>query len=324
MTATELYSRAMLVSMNVSAWTARKYDRKVSKEVADSHNASIDAGRYNKHLMPADAESYKALTSHIGALRALHIAQTLPWNDEGWRVLPVSNYYHYTDLMREGKHTFDRLLAEFVADYPNLRAEAQRQFNGLFNPDDYPSNVSGRYSHAIKLKPVPTGGDWRVQLSEEEIKVLAETTEASTKAAFEEAQNDTAKRLFKVVASIHERLSTRDKCKKCDGTGTTVETRKNANKGDEVSCWICNGEGTSAATFHDTLITNARELCDVLKRINLTDDAKLEELRRQTEKLATNEPEVLRDDAKVRFDTATRAQSILDAMTATYGKGLFA
>ena len=116
----------MLVHLKLEAWSARKYDRKVTQETNDAHGATADAGRYNKHLMPADAATYKALTQHIGALRLTNYAQTLPWSDEGWRLLPVKNYQNYTDTIRAGQHTFNRLLSEFVADYPALRAEAAR------------------------------------------------------------------------------------------------------------------------------------------------------------------------------------------------------
>jgi hypothetical protein len=71
--------------------------------------------------------------------------------------------------------------------------------------------------------------------------------------------------------------------------------------------------------FRDTLIGNVRVLCDTLTRLNVMDDPKLEELRRQTELLAASEPETLRKNPDVRVSVANEAQGILDAMTATYG-----
>jgi hypothetical protein len=73
------------------------------------------------------------------------------------------------------------------------------------------------------------------------------------------------------------------------------------------------------AIFRDSLIGNARELCNVLTRLNVTDDPILETLRQQTETLSMVEPETLRRNDDVRAETAKQAQSILDAMTATYG-----
>lgn len=290
MTQADLHARAVLVNLNIRSWSARKFDRAISKEIADAHGTDIDAGRYNKKLMPADAPSYKALNKHLQDLREdVHYANTLPWSDKGWRLLPVRNYARYTDAVRKGINDAEALLDTFVADYPELRAEVKRQRNGMVTDEDFPVDIRTRYNFKVDINPVPSGGDFRVELSREEIDVIEAGTQARVQKAFEDAQNDAVKRLYSVVAKMHERLSQPD------------------------------------AIFRDTLLQNVRDVCDVITGLNLTDDPNLETLRRQTELLAgATETQTLRDDAKIRIDTATQAQSILDAMTSTYGKGLFA
>ena len=289
MTVSDMHTRAMLVSLRISAWSARKYDRKISAETAAAHGATIDAGRYNKHLMPADAKSYKELTSHIASTRVRHYEQTLAWSDDGWRLLPVRNYDKYTDTLRKDQHTFDALLHTFLADYPTLRESARVMLNGMYQESDYPRNLGDRYSFGIEFNPVPTGGDFRVSLSQEEITAISARTEERVKQAFADAQQDAVKRLFDVVRKMHAKLMEPD------------------------------------AIFRDSLITNVRETVDVLSRLNLADDPELERLRRETELLATvSEPETLRKNQDVRIETANRAQSILDAMNATYGSTMFA
>jgi hypothetical protein len=278
----------MLVSLRISAWSARKYDRKVSQDTATAHGTTLDAGRYNKHLLPGDAGSYKALVSHVANLRVSHYAQTLAWSDDGWRLLPVKNYSAYTDMLRQGFHTADTLLSEFCTEYPSLRNEAKRILNGMYQDTDYPSNISDRYGWSVEYAPVPCGTDFRVTLAAGEIEAIAARTEERVKQAFSDAQQDAVKRLADCLSRIHERLAQPN------------------------------------AIFRDSLIGNARELCDVLTRLNLTGDAQLEALRRQTEILAASDPQTLRDNPDVRVSTANEAQSILDAMTATYGKGIFA
>jgi hypothetical protein len=288
MTASDLHTRAMLVKLSISAWSARKYDRKITQETNEAHGATADAGRYNKHLMPSDAPTYKALNAHISALRLTHYAQSLAWSDEGWRLLPVKNYQSYQDAIRAGQHTFNQLLSEFLADYPALKDEARRRLNGMYSEDDYPANLASKFSFAVEFAPVPSGSDYRVTLSQEEIEIIAARTDERAKQAFADAQADACKRLYDAVAKIHERLAQPE------------------------------------AIFRDSLIDNARELCGVLSRLNLADDPKLEELRRETELLASTAPQTLRDLPHVRTDTATRAQSILDAMKATYGSAVIA
>ncbi len=326
MTAAEkLHSRAMLASLTVKAWSARKYDKKVTKETNEAHNADADAGRYNKKLLPGDAPSYKALTQHISQMRLKHYALTLPWSDEGSRVLTRLEYWHYADTMRQMFTEGDALLDAFVADYPQLREDARVKLNGMFDEEDYPRDIRKKYKFGITYDPIPTGGDWRVELPQEEIDMLSASTQNRVDAALAEAQADAVKRLHKVLAKMVERLGGEDTCDKCEGEGTTIETRKRPTKGTTVTCWICGGTGKVGATFRDTLVDNVNDLCDILARINLTDDPKLEEYRRMTAALAsdTNVNE-LRDVPKIREDVAKQAQSILDAMTSTYGGSFFA
>jgi hypothetical protein len=279
-----LISRAMLASLRISSWSAHKYDKKVTKETNDAHGADADAGRYNKMLLPGDASSYKALTSHIAATRVLHYEQTLAWSDDGWRLLPVANYTKYTDKLRAAKHTYDALLADFLSDYPALQAAAKLKLNGMYRDDDYPSNVASKYGFGIEYSPVPAGGDFRVELSQEEIDIIATRTESRVKNAFEDAHKDAVKRLYDCVSRIHERLAQPE------------------------------------AIFRDSLISNAQELTDVLSRLNIANDVNLESLRRATASLATVSPDTLRNDAVTRIQTANDAQSILDTMLNVYGK----
>jgi len=286
MNSNDLHTRAMLVSLRISAWSARKYDRKVSQDTATAHGTTLDAGRYNKHLLPGEAPAYKALVSHVADLRVKHYAQTLPWSDDGWRMLPVKNYSAYTDMVRAGFHTADTLLSEFVSDYPSMKATAQRILNGMYSDSDYPSNIGDRYSWGVEYGPVPTGTDFRVTLPQSEIDAIAARTEQRVKDAFSDAmtgKDGAVTRLYDVLSKIQSKLAEPD------------------------------------GIFRDTLIGNARELCDILTRLNVTDDKRLEEFRRQTEILAMSEPQTLRDNPDVRIDTAQQAQSILDAMSATYG-----
>jgi hypothetical protein len=41
-----LSSRAMLCSLSISTWSARKHDPEASEEIAQRHGAQADAGRY--------------------------------------------------------------------------------------------------------------------------------------------------------------------------------------------------------------------------------------------------------------------------------------
>lgn len=282
-----IHTRAMLCSLRISSWTARKYDKRISEQVNKEHGAASDAGRYNKMLIPADAPSYKELTRVVSEARDIHYKQTLAWSDEGWRLLPTKNYMTYAPEMRAVKEKFEAALDRFMDDYPTLREAARVRLNGMYRDEDYPSGIDllNRFLFRIEYSPLPAEGDFRVKLAGDEIRELESRTSQRIQHAVEEAQKDARDRLYECVSHIYERLS--------DPT----------------------------AVFRDSLILNAQEMCDMLVRLNVTDDQQLEGLRRAVEQqIATAEPESLRENKRLRAQTAQSAADILEQMRGVYGQ----
>ena len=87
--------RAMLAAVNISIWTAVKHDRKVGRDVAHQHGAHEGARHYNKQLLRG-AERLDALRTLSGQIRQHFYKITLPWSDEGYRLLPAHFYFELT------------------------------------------------------------------------------------------------------------------------------------------------------------------------------------------------------------------------------------
>ena len=128
---------AMLVSLRISAWSGRLYDRKASNHVAVHHEASASAGRYNKCLLPKAA--FAALTATMSKTRSSHYEQTLPWDDQGSRLLTVANYEHYMQLLDGLRERMVRERARFIEDYEDNIDQARLDLGKLFRIEDYPS-----------------------------------------------------------------------------------------------------------------------------------------------------------------------------------------
>lgn len=279
---TSIHSRALLVWLRISTWSARRYDKKVSAEVNARHNASTDAGRYNKMLLPGDATAYKTLTALAGSIRLQHYSNTLAWSDEGWRLLPTANYATYTAWLRDQQREFANALNTFASDYPALRAQASRLLNGLYRDEDYPDtqDLRTRFALSVEYAPVPAQGDVRVDLGADQIALIESAIGDRTQRAVQDAMRDAWSRLHDVVAKIAERLSQPE------------------------------------AIFRDSLISNAEEVCEVLGRLNVTNDPNLEAMRvRVRRELTRFSPDVLRDVPSHREQTAERAAAILSAMS---------
>jgi hypothetical protein len=281
----DVHTRALLVSLNISCWAAKKYDAKISKEVADKHATSEDAGRYNKSLLLKGQTTHAELNSFLANVRQEHYKNTLAWSDDGWRLLPVANYMEYASMVRKATAEYEVKLEAFIADYPAMKETAMRTRNGLLSEDEFPtiSQLRRKYALAADFKPMPRGEDFRVTLGQAEIDQLAKSCEDKVTSALKEAQADAVQRLYTCIQKMHEKLSDPD------------------------------------AIFRDTLVTNARELCDVLTRLNIGEDSHLEDIRQSLERLAlNNEPETLRKDDRARAQVADETAALMSAMRGLY------
>src|SRR5574337_447368 len=140
---TPLQQLAMLASLNISMWTARKYDRKVTQETTKSHAADEDAGRFNKLLVPKEAIA--PLEQQAGAARREHDQWTMPWGNNGERLLPGEKFMDYTAAMKLHRAEFWKRFAVFEQEYPTLKANARR-LGSMYDPRDFPDQI--RFSSA--------------------------------------------------------------------------------------------------------------------------------------------------------------------------------
>jgi hypothetical protein len=76
---------AMVLNLQIGIWQGHRLDKEASRKVTEEANANADAARVNKHLVPKDA--LKAITAASTAVRAHFYSKTLPWKDNGDRLL---------------------------------------------------------------------------------------------------------------------------------------------------------------------------------------------------------------------------------------------
>ena len=274
--------KAMIVRLSVSQWSARKYDRKATKEVADNHNATAsEIGRFNKMLIKADA--LKKISTLVNKVRAYNYANTLPWSNDGDRLLPSANYTEYSAQMREFGQEFEDYVDEFVANYNNLIDDARNRLNGLFNIADYPQNVRHKFNFNVSIAPVPEAGDFRVDVGADSEKIKAEIEER-TKSAVKDAVGDLWKRFYDAIQQMEERLNDPKKI------------------------------------FRDSLVDNLLDLTELLPKLNVTNDPELAKLSDAVkQKLVKYDPQTLREDSGARTTTAEEAQKLLDNMSGFLG-----
>ena len=280
-----LSARAMLCSLSISQWSASKHDRQASEEIAAQHGAQPDVGRYNKLLIPKEtlAEVHKI----AGEARREHYFITLPWDDNGYRVLPAAIYMEHTEKLREYSRQFMTAVEVFAAQFDQLVTESRSRLGSLFRAEDYPSSKEIREKFAMETKvlPLPDANDFRVNLGDEEKDRIKRQIAASVEASLTVASRELWQRMYEAVSHMAERLSA------YKATGNGVEH-----------------------PFRDSIVTNLVKLVDVMPRLNVTGDPELEQLTAQVRAALLVDPAELRESEIVRTQTAMAAARIAEQM----------
>jgi hypothetical protein len=272
--------RAMLAAIHISIWTAVKHDRIVSRDVAHQHGAHVGAGRYNKQLLNG-AEKLEELRTLAGQIRQHFYRITLPWSDEGFRLLPSNFYFDLMSRMREFEASFEQGVESFLGVYPQYIDQVRPELNGLFREEDYPSVDKLREKFRVKLEvlPIPSGADFRVQMSAEEQARVSREIDANVRQSLSRGTEDLWKRLREVVSHMVDRLN-------------EPESR-----------------------FHASMVTNVCDLVELLPRLNVNEDPDLNRLADEVrQRLCNYSSQDLKKHALLRVTTATDAANIVAQM----------
>lgn len=285
-------ARGILVSLEVTCWSGRRLDRRVTEETAARHGAESEAGRWNKNLLGGKVESFNAVLAAAQASRNAFYDQTLPWSDKGSRLLAVANYDHFTATVRERRETWKAAVQTFKAEYvsPGFLERCAARLGDTFNPADYPTaaELDRFFTYRVGMSPLPAASDLRVDLPPEILQHIARSVETRVGSAVETAVRDGWTRLSESVQKIRDRLR-------------------------EIS-------GAEAGRLHAALFENARETAETLRRLNILEDPQLDAMAgRIIAELGGIDASAIRKDPAAMENTATAADAILSDMTAIYG-----
>lgn len=267
----------MLANLTISRWQARKTDKKVSREVVTQHGAASSAGDFRKTLI--DKAHLAPLQASASEIRAFHYRMTLPWDDDGRRILPSALFAEYTGHMRTLKCKDEEHRKEFFVKYPQLVAEARRFLGSMYDPEDFPapSDLPSKFDVRISMEPIPNAADFRVDVVKEAVDEIRAEIEAENQSKFKAAEQDLHARLTKTAQHLVDTLS-QDKPR-----------------------------------IFDSLMGNVTELTSAAPALNLTGNIILAEATKQLDELVCS-PAQLRVSEWHRKTTAERAAKVLETL----------
>jgi hypothetical protein len=297
----KLDAKAMLSKLSINNWDGYKYDRKVSEEIADLHNAEKDAGRFRKRLLPRKV--LLPITKAIGRARRQHAFYTLPWGDDDYRILPSAAYFDHLKAMKEAKAEFFAAVSDLekrfehlvvhqhglgtmfeVEDYPGMRNE-----NGTYR-FVYPQELRERFSFDTKVLPMAAGNDFRAEIGDLERERIRRQITESVTAALRVGTRELWERLYEPVSHMAKRLA----------------EFQSAGK-------------DSKPKLFEGMITNIVKVLDVLPQLNLERDSSLEQMADEIRRDLIVERKELRKSEALSAHTASRAAEIAQRMAAYMG-----
>ena len=283
---------AVLIDMNISTWTGRKRDKQTTDEVnVNKQTGSNKAASVIKNLMSDDTDLDR-IRAYAQDTRLFLMKHTFAWGDGGTRLLPSALIFDVTSQLDGRIQQFDMLVNAFCNNYGLKVSAAAFKLGQLFNRAEFPDTETVRRKFNVRyvLHPVPTSGDFRVDVQKDVGEYL--------KKQFETAANDRVTAMLREPwQRIYENL-------------THVKERMEAALAFEPA-----GEGEDkrrAPKIYQTVIDNAIDLAGLLDKLNISKDPALDECVASMRRLFVNlDIKSVRESKEVQASVKTKIDDIL-------------
>jgi hypothetical protein len=282
-----LASNYMLVDMQLRSQSFKRVDRGASDELLAAKGSTRDGGAFVKNLLASAGQELKAVHQMGNALRTFVYTHTLPWSSSdgakrGDRIVATVKAMGFLTELNSLKREYDRSVLALAAVWDQRVQEAQHNLGALADPGDYPtaSQLPSMFSMSVDLKPIPAVSDFsRLNIPAELAQALQARSAASEAVYMANAMNDLRDRFVEELTRMHKQLSKH---------GAGEKTR-----------------------LYDSLVTNLQTLVDMAEHMNLTGNAKLDELVEKIKYSLLGRPvEAYKEDLPLAATTADIAKSL--------------
>lgn len=278
-----LAERAVLVRLKRSMFQPYAYDEGATASI-ELKTGIKNAGRFNKRLL-LDCYDLKDTNAAFNDVYDYVNRNTVPWLDDGVRMLPSHLYFDFTQGVRELIAAAEGKARNLASKWDLHVARDMQRLGELANITDYPSDIASKYSIALKFMPVPSTSDFRVQISESD--------KESLNSAIAEAEAGISKHLI---------------------TEMLAPVRKAVEK---LSIPI----GQEKSIFRDSLINNIMEQVQRAKKLNISGDpaitALVDEINAAISGYAQAQDR-LREDVGARADAQAKLSDIMSKMSGLF------
>jgi hypothetical protein len=281
-----LASSAVLVSVDISVWSATKQDRGISDEVTTAKNADKSAGRYVKNLL-ANHHLHKSVVNYRQTVYNWLQRRTYRWN-QSQQLLPSVDVPAFKQEFHEHEIAFHALVDNLINQYDSIVSDMAFKQGDMFNREDYPHKdvVRSKFNLQLYVSEVPMN-DFRCGIAQDIADDLFSSYERQAHGIIESIAQEQSERMVEVMESISH-------CCGVDETEVNGEVRTKRRK------------------IYDTTLQKALSMCETFKRFNLKNSPELEQARASLESILRGvSAEDIRESDAIRNQVKSGIDDIL-------------
>jgi len=162
--------KAILVNMSRTQISNLPFDMKLSNEVCASYGVKNSA-YIQIHKCIFNPEYLTKIRSLVNDALLVVWNNTRPWDNVGFRLLPMEYYDDFTETFSKIKDDFEEAKQIFISNYDTYIKEAKKDLGKAFNAADYPdkNDLDGYFTLEIQTSKFPEIDDIRLNLTNEEL-----------------------------------------------------------------------------------------------------------------------------------------------------------
>lgn len=202
---------AVIVRLSIGRYGGRVKSSRLSREAAELHGAEATA--IDSAIRTLSKEDHAAIDHVVNEARGWWWSLTLPWEEDGRRLCPTTNYQKLVTRLSELKDKFHDEVVKLVDKHASIEAAARKRLGNLIDEAKFPTaqELQERYYWSVTEDVITNLRDVRLShVNGEQLKRIIEEREARVQQTIVEAQADVALRLAEVLERIVEKFGEDD------------------------------------------------------------------------------------------------------------------
>jgi len=285
-TAPSVKSSAAKVAFTCGTWTAKKTDKKGTKQV-EQINQVKNVGEFKKSLM-SDNLALKQLKYYSGKARNKHYEMTMAFGGNNEYIIPTVDLPAYINTISEIRNKFYDWKDKFMNGYTDSKGvqhdgyrhaviDEKLRLGNLHNSGDYPSvsEMDAKFHMSYTIDEIPDS-------------FITDLEESAAKQINDIYQEQHKARMKKFSDAVW------------------TETRKNIEKLRDALSYTGESKKTNPdfKIFKDSTYTHVQRTVEVLERFNFTGDANMQTVQKILRNaMSGKSADMLKHNESLRLDT---------------------